>query len=54
MMLGGNTPNETKATSTFLFLYIEDTDAVDERALVDGAQSISEPGENFRAAAMRP
>lgn len=50
IMLGGDTPDGTEPRSASLFLYVEDTDAVYERALEAGAESMIEPGENFEAA----
>lgn len=45
-----NTPGGTEPTPVPLFLYVEDTDAVHARALEAGAESMIEPGENFKEA----
>lgn len=47
VMLGGSQPGGTTPVPTCLFLYVEDTDSVYEKALAAGARSMLEPDENF-------
>jgi uncharacterized glyoxalase superfamily protein PhnB len=47
IVMVGNTGPESEATSTMLYVYVEDTDATYRRAVDAGGTSIEEPADQF-------